>query len=108
MVTLSLQIGDVVIVRTDERNRGKWPLGVVIEFFAGRDGVVRAAKLRAGKNYLERAVQQLYPLELSCDKPGRAARPAGLSPEATPFRSKRDAAVAADLRIRDIAQDAEL
>ena len=58
---LSLQIGDVVIVRTDERNRGKWPLGVVVELFAGRDGVVRAAKLRAGKNYLERAVQQLPP-----------------------------------------------
>ena len=49
---LSLQIGDVVIVRTDERNRGKWPLGVVVELFAERDGVVRAAKLRAGKTYL--------------------------------------------------------
>ena len=47
----------------------------------GRDGVVRAVKLRAGKGYLERAVQQLYPLELSCDKPTEAENPP-LNPEA--------------------------
>ena len=37
------------------------------EPIAGRDGSVRAVRLRAGKKHLERAVQQLYPLELSCD-----------------------------------------
>ena len=47
----------------------------------GRNGVVRAVKLRAGKSYLERAVQQLYPLELSCDKSTEAAKPP-LNPEA--------------------------
>ena len=34
---------------------------------AGRDGVLRAARLRPGKHHLERAVQHLYPLELLCD-----------------------------------------
>ena len=34
----------------------------------GRDGVVSAIRLRAGKSYLERAAQHLYPKELSCDQ----------------------------------------
>ena len=58
-----LEIGDVVIIRSEEKNRGKWPLGIVEELFKGRDGVVRAVKLRAGKTFLERAIQHLYPLE---------------------------------------------
>ena len=34
----------------------------------GRDGFVRGARLRAGKWFLERAIRQLCPMELSCDK----------------------------------------
>ena len=48
-----LKTDDVVLIRSKERNRGKWPLGVVVELFSGRDGTVRAAKLRAGKAFLE-------------------------------------------------------
>lgn len=59
--------GDVVLIRSDEKNRGKWPLGVVVELFNGRDGVVRAVKLRAGKTFLERPIQHLYPMELTCE-----------------------------------------
>ena len=76
--------GDVVIIQSDERNRGKWPLGVVEELYKGRDGVVRAVKLRAGKTFLERAVNQLYPLELSCDR--SESRPSvQLNPDARDF-----------------------
>ena len=100
----SLNEGDVVLIRSEERNRGKWTVGVVVELFSGRDGVVRGAKLRAGKAFLERPVQHLYPLELSCDRERRAAEPASLNPEAPPYRPRRDAAVAARLRIQDEAQ----
>lgn len=31
----SLQIGDVVIVQADVKNRGRWPLGIVENLFAG-------------------------------------------------------------------------
>ena len=103
----SLKIGDVVLIRSEERNRGKWPLGVASALFNGRDGVVRAAKLRAGKAFLERPVQHLYPLELSCDsKP--VNEPAKLNPETQPVRARRDAAVAAQLRIRDVAEELDL
>ena len=42
-------------------------MGIVIEFFKGKDGTVCAAKIRCGKSELERAVQHLYPIELRCD-----------------------------------------
>ena len=29
--------------------------------------IARAMQLRSGKSYLERAIQHLYPMELSCD-----------------------------------------
>lgn len=61
-------VGDVVILKTDEKSRGRWPLGIIEELIVGKDGVVRAAKVRTGKNQLERAVQHLFPLELSCDR----------------------------------------
>ena len=62
-------------------------------------------KLRAGKGHLERAIQQLYPLELSVDRrvdrqvPGTA-----LNPQAGVFRPRCDAAVAAGLRVHDVVQ----
>ena len=55
-------VGDVVIVKTEDKNRGKWPLGIIKSLIIGNDRVVRAAKLHAGKSYKERAIQQLYPL----------------------------------------------
>ena len=56
-VGLPIQEGDVVLIQSDERNRGKWKLGIVVKLIKGRDGVVRAARLTAGKSYLERAIQ---------------------------------------------------
>jgi hypothetical protein len=81
----------------------KWPLGVVDELYKGRDGVVRAVKLRAGKTYLERAVNHLYPLELSCDRT-ETKELINLNPEAASFRPRRDAAVAAQQRIKEVAK----
>ena len=47
---LSVKPGDVVLITSDERNRGKWNIGVVVKLIKGRDGVVYAViRLRAGK-----------------------------------------------------------
>ena len=59
--------GDVVIIRSDEKNLAQWKLGVVDDLTTGRDGVVRGAKLGSSKSSLEHLLQHLYPLELSCD-----------------------------------------
>lgn len=100
---LTLSVGDVVIIKSDKRNRGEWPLGIVEQLYKGKDGVVRAVKLRAGKSFLERPVQHLYPLELSCDIGKKAT--VKLNIEATEFRPRRDAAVSARRRNQQIAED---
>ena len=92
---------EVVIIENEERNRNKWKIGFVEDLISGRDGIVRAAKLRAGKRTLERAVQHLYPLELSCDREN-VQTPPQLNPEAPTFRPRRDAAVAAPHRIHTL------
>ena len=65
------------------------------------------AWLRAGKSYLERAIQQLYPLELSCDMEPKREK-TQLNPTATEFRPKRGAAMDAKEIIRVIAEEEEL
>ena len=30
---LSLAVGDVAVIKSDERNRGEWPLGIITEFY---------------------------------------------------------------------------
>ena len=94
--------GDVCLIKDDNKDRNKWELGIVEEHIVGRDGVVRAVKLRAGESYLERAVQQLYSFELSCVKSTEAENPP-LNPEALAFRPRRDATVAARVQVQEIA-----
>ena len=78
---------------------------IVQEFIKGKDVIIRGAKLRAGKSYLERPVQHLYPLELLCDKPIEVKRAkSGSNPEASVWRPRRDAAVAEELRMKDMIE----
>ncbi|XP_028413930.1 uncharacterized protein LOC114536783 [Dendronephthya gigantea] len=97
--------GDAVIIEGEEKNRNLWKMGVVEELIRGRDDVVRGAKIRTPNGILERAIQQLYPIELSCDLPP----PTTLNPDTPPFqpRPKRDAAAAAAIRLRDQAEEDE-
>ena len=76
-------VGDVVIIKSDEKNCAQWKLGVVINLIIGRDGVVRGAKLRTPKSVIERPLQHLYPLELTCDM---TMAPAALNPTVPAFR----------------------
>ena len=99
------EVGEVVLIKSEDKNRGKWKIGIVTDTIEGGNGVVRAVKLGMGTSRLERAVQHLFPLELSCDQP-RAEEGGSTAShtEALEFRPRRDAAVAANLRIRDVAQ----
>ena len=72
--------------------------------FTGRDGVVRAAKLRASRGFMERPIQHLHPLELSCDRNPTPCNDTPLDRTAVEFRLQRDAAEAARQRIQDIVE----
>ncbi len=99
-------MGDVIIIYGEERNRGKWPLGIVQELYPGRDGVIRAAKIKTVNGHLDRPVHLLYPLELSCDV-SPSTIDDQLNPEAEVFRPTRAAAVTARLRIQEQPHDEE-
>ena len=94
----------IVLVKSEAKNRGKWPFAAVKAVFPGRDGVVRAVRVETGKGLLERPVQYLYPLELSCDQTPRLVSEARLNPEAEPYRPRRAAAAVAAQNIKIIAE----
>lgn len=45
----------------------KWKIGVIMDMFPGSDNIVRAVKLKTAKGTLERPVQFIYLLKLTCD-----------------------------------------
>ena len=91
-----LSVGDVMLIKGEEKNRSKWKMGIVTSLITGRDGEVRGATLRAGRAYLERAVEHLYPMELHCDIERTNAGEASVAERPT-----RNAARVAASRIRD-------
>ena len=82
----SIAVGDVVIIKSSERNRNSWPLGIVEHLIEGRDGAVRGARLRAGRSHMERPIQHLYPLELSCNRENVRRNETALNRAAPVFR----------------------
>ncbi|GFT81375.1 uncharacterized protein NPIL_669821, partial [Nephila pilipes] len=59
-----INVGDIVLIGTDDKKRLHWLLGRVLELFPGKDGIIRLIKLRTEKGNVLRPIQRLYPLEL--------------------------------------------
>ena len=59
-----LQVGDIVIIWTDNVKRTDWPLGRIIEIFKSKDNVARVAKVKTSTGILLRPIRKLCPLEL--------------------------------------------
>ena len=64
---MKVGLGDVAMMNGEEKNRGLWKIGIIERLIPGRNGVVRAVRLRAGKSHLEKSIQLHYPLELQCE-----------------------------------------
>ena len=45
--------GDVVIVKSDSKNCGTWPLATVRKTYPGQDGIVRAVELKVANGIIE-------------------------------------------------------
>ncbi|XP_058792183.1 uncharacterized protein LOC131664808 [Phymastichus coffea] len=58
-----LQVGDVVMIIDHQAPRNTWKIGKITEVYINKtDGVVRSAKIRAGKGFLDRPVHKLIKL----------------------------------------------
>lgn len=102
------EVDEVVLIKSKDKYRGKRKIGIVTDTNEGGDGAARAVNFSVSTSCLERAVQHLLPLELSCDQQrDKEGGSAVLRTERPEFRPTRDAAVAASERIRDVAQRKE-
>ena len=100
-------IGEIVLVLGDEKNRGKWKKGRVMRHVRGRDGVIRGVTLLHKSHHIERPVSLVCPLEI---KGPVATEDATLqltpgSQQAEAPRRRRQAAETAREKIRLIAAD---
>ena len=58
------EIGEVVLIIGDEKNRGEWKKGRVLKHIRGRDGIVRGVDLLHKGNEIQRPIQLVCPLEI--------------------------------------------
>ena len=56
-LTNETNVGDAVIIKSEQKIRNRWVLAIVTDLIKGRDGITRAAKLRVGSSNIERAIQ---------------------------------------------------
>eukprot|EP00794_Sanderia_malayensis_P006135 gene6135-biopygen5084 len=72
--TVPVKKGDLVLLREDNVKRGQWKVAIVEEIIYGKDREPRGATVRKyekGKpSILNRPLQRLYPLEISCNDSG--------------------------------------
>jgi hypothetical protein len=61
----SLKVGTVVLVENEACKRLEWPLGLVQQVYPGRDGHIRAVRVRTAKGVVDRPIQRLYCLEVN-------------------------------------------
>ena len=64
---LTKEIGEVMMIKGNKKNKSHWKLRIFKGIIAGRDGVVRGAKLRAGNATLSQAhTADFYRCDMRC------------------------------------------
>uniref|UniRef100_A0A8R1IWU3 Integrase catalytic domain-containing protein n=1 Tax=Caenorhabditis japonica TaxID=281687 RepID=A0A8R1IWU3_CAEJA len=61
--TLSPEVGHIVLVETPKTPRYRWPLGQIMELLPSKDGEIRSVKVKCKNTIIDRAINQLIPLE---------------------------------------------
>ena len=104
---MQISLGDIVLIKGDEKHRGKCNIGMVDKLYKGKDGMIHAVGLTTSKSYIERSIQYLYPLELHCDveKQPLSGNTNTSTLDAKEYRPRRTAAVIAEIRMKDINED---
>ena len=101
-----INVGDVVLIKGEEKNRRHWKIGNVNHLYSGKENIIRVAQLRLGKKLIDRPIQLPYPLELHCESITPTSKDENkneLNPSVTEFRPKRTAAETTKWRLKNIA-----
>ena len=57
---VKININDVVMIKGDEKNRGKWKIGIIENVFMVKDNTIRLIRIFTGKSVIDRPIQLLY------------------------------------------------
>lgn len=98
------EIGEIVLIIGDEKNRGEWKKGRVLRHIRGRDRVVRGVGLLHKGNQIQRPLQLICPLEIRSRHEGNKEELAETRVQGRTTERRR-AAVDAGAKIRLIAAD---
>lgn len=63
--TSKINVGDIVLVGSDNKKRLEWPMARVVEIIPSADNEIRTARVKTKLGCLVRPLQRLYPLEMS-------------------------------------------
>ena len=106
---MQISLGDIVLIKSDEKHRRKWNIGMVDKLYRGKDDGIRAVGLRTSKSYIERPIHYLDPLELHCDVEKQSSlantNTSTFDASAKEYRPRRTAAAVAEIRMKDINDD---
>ena len=85
------EVGEIVLILGEEKNRGRWKKGKVIRIVKRADGLARGVILLNKRKQLERPIQSVCPLEIRSaeHEPEQVACPK----RREPTRERREAAV---------------
>ena len=50
---MKIEVGDMVLIKGEEKNKGKWNIRIVEELYKGKDNVMRGVTLRTQKSHIE-------------------------------------------------------
>ena len=103
-----MQVGDVEIIKRDERNRALWKLGIVEILLPGKDEVVRAVQIRARKSYRKRQCNTCtrWKFNVACGRKDNPVSVEERSRRTDPTsRSKQVAAVIVGIALQDQVTD---
>ena len=72
------QVGEIVLIIGDEKNRGEWRKGKVVRLIKGKDDVVRGVTLLHKRHTIDRPLQSVCPVEIraveNVDQPQKGRR----------------------------------
>lgn len=72
-----VDVGSVVLIRGDNVPRQRWPIGVIVKVYPGRDGLIRSVDVKTVKGIFNRTIQNLHDLEINPHLNSDVVNPSG-------------------------------
>ena len=60
-----IKVGDLVLIRNENKAKIFWPMGVITQTFLSEDGACRSDEIKTKNGFLKRSVNNLHQLEVS-------------------------------------------